>query len=351
MLDDAEVDAADPRRVRLNEVTDALDQKLAPEAETESVVQQEMDRLIAEIGQALRRESFDEVKDSLVQAAKLLKDHPEELKLYESRLASFRERLSRLEVLRAGATPIYDLLAEARQSAEAGNVTDALQSEANARRLALRTMLTVRESEKLTELVRQLEPRIRLARGRRAVQDALRCHAADDTRARNDQVRRALILLPGLSEQEIRPLIDQIREWEADAKLDSGAPDQRPAESEDAREIADRDRFETILPVLATGDAVKVLGSSLRVREQIAEKEAALAHWDRRLGKLVIDVLTSQFERSPVAEGDADSSANESQSERAQVEKLLEQARVWGGQPEWQALRSRIDEHRRTRPE
>ena len=335
----------DPRPARLNEVIAELELRLTPEAEGPSSVFKEFRRAVDGMAASLKQYDLAAARQWTSQAETLLAEHAEELAPYRHRFGILKERLEEEETLSDAVKGIDQLLERAESLAARGQVTEALEAEAEARFLAIGTLLTDAEAAMLDERQRRVGAELRFASGRRAVQDAKRCAAADDIQARDRQVRRAMALLPGLAESRVGPLLAQVRPWHNAART-AAAPTAYPAtESQIARQIEFRDHFEAIWEHYGTADTAGLLDAALRLDKLPQSGDAELDRMRTRVESPLFDLLEWHFaERLNATEDEAE------QHRRTQeLRRLLNRAEPWKSNPRWAALDKLVSQRKTPR--
>lgn len=323
----------DERLAALAEVIEMLTAKLAPQAEGPPVELAEFRRLVQAIAEALKSGDLGAARKALDGAEGYLEQHADELTPHCGRYLQLASRVRSEEARHSGADRIGALLAKAEEALKAGNVTEGLEAEAEARFLALWSSLSDEEFKELDERERRLRAEIRFGQGRRAVEDARRCQQARDVDARNREVRRAFSLLPGLSESRIGPLLAQVRPWAAEADR---SPKRLRVTSGVAREIDRRDRYEDVLGHYGRADAAGLV-PACREFHALLSDDAPSERRRRKIERMLFDVLEYEI----VVKLQALDAANEEDAfvERlSEVRRWLDQAEPWQASHRWKAL-------------
>jgi len=315
-----------------------------------------MDELFAALKAGRQSEHLAAAQQALAAADACLQEHIETLAPYSRRLLMLKARLQEQEVAAAGAAEIHRLLDEAARAAAQGQVTRAIQSQANARFRALRLHATEDEAEQLEAKDRQLVVQVLLARGKRAKADAQRCQRAGDIPRRDEEVRRAFALLSGLPESQIGPLLEEIRPWQQQIELQQRRnlfaekpPQAKPpaaALSTIARQIERRDRYETIVELYGRAKCGELVEACLRLQKILDNEEKsqqARAHPET----LLFDALELQTARTlqALASSPEDESALHELSE---IRGALDRAKPWRKSHRWLALDATVDRPRPT---
>jgi len=330
----------DRRLVKLAEVIDILTAKLAPKPEGPPPHLAEFRRLVQAIADGLNGGDLKAARRALDRAEDYLQEHQDELAPYCQRFLRLKSQVQSREAQSGGADRIRESLAQAEQALEAGNVTAALEAEAKGKFLALSTPLTEQEYKELDDKARQLMPKIRFGRGKRAVADARRCHEQRDVDARNREVRRAFSLLPGLPESQINPLLDQVRQWQQEADK---ARKQFRATSRIAREIELRDRYEAMLEHYGNGDSSKLVEACLDLEKLLPDDEQSKQR-RHEIEQSLFDVLerdvNARLQQLDPAKGEA-----EFLQQLSEIRRVIDQAKPWQTSHRWKALEAVIRQH------
>ena len=282
----------DPRLAELAKVIEMLEARLRPPPDPPAPAVIEFREAVGRLADSLKAGDLAAARKSRSVAETLLLGHPDLLAPYRPRFAALKRRLEQEEKFGAAAGRIEDLLEKADRLQASGQVTEAVEAECEARFLALTTPLTDAEAATLDAKQRQLAPKLRLARGRRAVRDAQRGAAVGDRQTRDREVRRALTLLPGLPESQAVPLLKQIEPWVEQARNSSQDGAESGAKTtEISREIEVRDCYEAVWEYYAVADCEKLLAACRRLQGLMAEGEPNLAAKCRRSEELLLDAL------------------------------------------------------------
>ena len=348
-LRDQQASQKDPRWILLLEVIEDLTEQLfpSPKGPPASVVAfRKSMRLFVE---SLVAEKLDIARRAHDEMAQLLRDHPDELTGFSQSLSSVRRQLEKEESFATAVDRIRQEIRAAEEFLNDGHLNEALKAEAKARFLVRTTPVTVAEEVELHRLYQDLSRQTRLARGKRAVRDAERCDEAGDLQARNREVRRALALLPGLPEGQVKPWLQRLDKWlDPSGNLPPSADRDRPSSASSiAREIRIRDQYELILDHYARGDCNQLLAAGLELQRKLAPDETLSATIHGQLGDLLFDVAQRKLElwaQSPNPEpenGDLVRNAGD-------VRSFLDRLDPWKTDPRWksldEAIRSMTDE-------
>ena len=283
---------------------------------------------------------------ALAAADACLQAHKESLAPYSRRLLVLKARLREQEVAVAGAAEIHRLLDEAARAAAKDQVTRAIESQANARFLALRLYATEDETRQLEAKDRRVVAQVLLARGKRAVADAQRCQRAGDIPRRDQEVRRAFALLSGLPESQINPILEEIRPWQQQIELEQRRnlfaekpPPTRPpavAISAIARQIERRDRYETVVELHGRAKCRELVEACLRLQE-ILDNEAESQQARTRMETLLFDALELQAARTLKMLASA-AEEEPALRELSEIRGALDRAQPWRKSYRWLAL-------------
>ena len=213
LLIDRGVSAGDPRRARLDEIIAQLIEDLTPQPPPPDPAIGPFRDLLDRLHEALSAEQLAAARELYAEATEMFRAHAEGLAPFSRRLLLQQARLKQLEDRIEGLATIERLLRQARQDAEAGRVLEALEARATALHRGQQGCVSSEDEEaRLQALASELREPLRLARGKRAVEDAQRCVDAHDVVARNAQLQLARSLLPGLPESQIKPLMATVEQ-------------------------------------------------------------------------------------------------------------------------------------------
>ena len=227
-LHEQNVAANDPRLASLAKVVDVLSDRLTPKPQPPPAFVADFQKLLQQIADKLKEENLAEERKAIDQAEQLLKqvetlvekaerlvqDHPDELAPYSRRLLTLKSGFNQQSATRDGVRQIRQWFQKAGENLAAGKVTEGLAFMQRARFFAAwRTPTNGDERREFETTVKNLTPEVRLARGRRAVDDAVACDRAGDRAGRSREVQRVQSLLPGLPESRIKALLEQIQPW------------------------------------------------------------------------------------------------------------------------------------------
>lgn len=328
MLDDRGVPNADRRQVRLKEIVAALVDRLTPKDEGDPPYLKEFADQLRELRRAYESDDLPGGRKALGRAEALLAEHPGELGGDVQRLAFWKARLGELELRLESVQKVRALLDDARRRAEAGHVTAALECDARAKFLYLRTGTLIAKAEQDALTRREAEGReeLRFALGKRAAEDARRCLAEGDAKTRDALVVEAHKLLAGLPDARIRGLDADIKQT-AKAAV-NGRPD-----STIVRTLAARDLYEAALKQFADGDVAATVAACAAARAHPAGAE-----WDQQLAALAHDILEPAT-IAAVALPDNEPSLVET---LIAARERLRLAKPWLADPRWHALDATI---------
>jgi hypothetical protein len=260
------------------------------------------------------------------QAAALLARNRSDLAPYARSFRTLRQRLTQAEELVTRVSKIELLLQRAHELA-AEKVTQARECEARAKFLAWRTPLKKEEAERLDQLVRKLQPKLQLAHGRRAVQQAEACVAQGGAATRDLLVAEARNTLPGLPESQILDLLNRVNQV---AKASAAGQD----DSEFAQAVMFRRQYERSLDHFGSGRLMPAVEAAV----EALKTSSALERTDRetcrqKLADVVFLVLESMGAECTAGEGDQE-----------QATRLLKAAHPFAEDPRWAACESQIVE-------
>jgi hypothetical protein len=305
-----------------------------------------LDALFSALKAGRQGEHLAAAQKALAAADACLQAHKESLAPYSRRLLVLKARLREQEVAVAGAAEIHRLLDEAAQAAAQGQVTRAIESQANARFLALRLYATDDETRQLEAKDRRVVAQVLLARGKRAVADAQRCQRAGDIPRRDQEVRRAFALLSGLPESQINPILEEIRPWQQQIELEQRKslftekpPQSKPsdaARSAIARQIERRDRYETVVELHGRAKCRELVEACLRLQE-ILDNEAESQQARTRMETLLFDALELQTARTLKMLASA-AEEEPALRELSEIRGALDRAQPWRKSYRWMAL-------------
>ncbi len=278
-------DELDTRVVRLAEVATELRRRLAPEPPEIDSITPEFLQLLGRLAAALRDGHLVEARAGVAAAEAMLAEHGEQLATHRRRFDDLRARLDLLTSLGEQVASIHLLLEESLSVARQGRVSKAMNLEAKARLVASVTKMTKAHATALRVRAAEVRRALRLAQGTRAVNDAIACQEQGDIDARDHEVRRVYQLLPGLSEQEIAPLLERIEPWKSEA-LASRESSPQPQLSA-AKRIAIRDAFESTLELYAEGEVERLLEVSLGTHATWVENVDARPFEDQLIANLL----------------------------------------------------------------
>ena len=312
----AELDA---RVVRLAEVAAELRGRLAPEPPEADSITPEFLRLLGRLAAAMRDRNLEQARADVAAAEKLLADHAEQLATHQPRFSALHARLELLLSLDEAVMKIQTILEESLTAARQGRISKAMSLEAKARLVASVTTMTSEHAAALRTQAAEVRVALRLAQGARAVDNAIACHEQGDVAARDREVRRAQQLLPGLAEQDVKPLLAQIAPWNEPA-LASSETD-TPSRSSTAKRIAICDAFESSLEAYAQGEVERLLEASLNFHVEMAEQPDAKPFEDQLIANLLHAL---RLKRSNI--------------ESTTLRKKLSSSPPWNEDPRWQEI-------------
>jgi hypothetical protein len=328
----------DQRVARLREIIAQFEIDLRLPAQPPPAYVLEFRTLLEQARTALAADDFATAGRAIEQAESLLSQHPDELSPYGRSFLALKQRYQQMRLRTEGRQQIADLLVEAGRRIDAEQPTEAAEAIAQAMFLALGTPLDDAEFAAREEQVRELRLRLRLARGKRAVQDAQRCQAQNDLRARDGQLRDALDLLPDLPSEQVTGLLQQ-----ADAI--GATPIVGPVDTELGRELDFRAAYERALEYQGRRDSLLELARRCVEAKRLGEAASHLG--DAPLAKVENLILGAlEFILGDLMSLPPD--AEELPRGMAMVREALEVARPWGAAAKYryveQALQSKEDE-------
>jgi hypothetical protein len=207
VLIDQGVPENDPRLVRLRQIIHMLEARLTPSPAHPSAITTQFRGILDRLRKSLTKRDLASATQAGNQAKDLLQQHPQELDRFAQSYQILMGILRELQSREQGVQEIEELLAKAKQLAEGylavavGNpedVTRALELQAWARFLTLRTPREAAEAKTLNRQAQDLRTVLRFARGKRAVIAARRCLREGDQPTRDFLVHEARSVLPAL---------------------------------------------------------------------------------------------------------------------------------------------------------
>jgi len=341
VFDDADLPADEPRVPMLAEAIEQIVSQLVP-APVEPVDEAApLEDLISACLDSVRAGDYSAARAALASARQMIDAQSANADAYRERLFRIENYLNLMQRSREDLAPIYELIARGIGAVENGDLMAAIEFEAQAKFLALAASTSRQESQNLRAAARQLGDKIRLARGRRAVEDASRCHAANDAEARNREVRRAFALLPGFPEADVRPLLERLREWESEALRESSATDRSLPQSVPAREIAARDGYETALEHLASGDIAALADSASESAGPTGDTTVETR--PKRLADTALVALQMELNLRIKQSLHLEDSADALPAILEQARSRLEQLQSWSQHPRWREIDVEIE--------
>ena len=338
-LRDQETPQEDPRQVLLGEVIEELTERLSPTPKGPSAPVVEFRKCMRQFAESLAAGDLDAARLVRDEMARLLQDHPDELAGYSQSLSSVGKHLEREESLAAAVERIRREIRRAEEVLGAGHLSEALKAEARAQFLKQTTPVTDAEEAELRRQYRDLSRRTRLARGERAVRDAERCDEAGDVQARNQEVRRALALLPGLPERQVRPWLERLDKWlDKSGNLPPSPDEEGPSPTSSiAREIRFRDQYESTLDHYARGNYDELLAAVLETERMLVPIEPQSVAIHVQLGDLLFDVVGQEVDSW--AESNDSEPNDEALVQSAKgLRTFLDQLGPWKTDPRWKSL-------------
>lgn len=327
-LTNESVPSNDDRGMLLAAVTEDLLQKLYPQAAVnETAIQDRFRGLLSDLSQHLTDDVVPACAPIVQKCDELLVQHAEELAAQRTRYdrlrADYLDRKNRLDRL----TRIKTDLGRAEELFRGNDLSlyvEAAERLSRAKFTALTTPLTKEEAGQLHNWVSAIHPEMRFARGRRAVEDAVRFDAERDLASRRVAVVEAAGYLAGIEERRIAPYMDRLKPW-LNEKQPASAPAPPAAASRAQRLFALRNQYERFLDAFGKGETVSGLSEGLAVDAVISADPSLLIEKKENLSELVCDLI--EYALFPQK---ADSNR---QTERLQIERILSTA-----QPSWREL-------------
>lgn len=271
-------------------------------------------------------------------AEHLLSEHADDLSSMTQRYFTLKEHLRQLEFSRKGVETIEQCLASAEQATNAGadeRVTEAIEFKEQANFLARGCPMTPEQGERLKERMGKLAEPLRLAKGRRSVDDAKRANAANDMQARAKAVQSAHALLEGLPVSTVRPLLEEIKQWDEEP-----APGKRPprggATSAVGRQLELRTLYERALAAYGEDKPEDVRTAGLQISEMLQFGPDADPNRMARVGDRFFDCIERQIGRLGIQS--QEQSEAQLVENLAEVLELLDKARPWKQSDRWKAL-------------
>lgn len=326
------VSAGDPRLPRLNEVIAKLLDDLTPKPPPPNPAIERFRKLLDRMHQILADEDLAAARKLIEEATEMFRANAEALAPFSRRLLLQQARLKQLEAQVEGLATVERLLATALRDAEAGRVLEALEARATALYLAKEGCVRTDEEERrLQTLATDLREPLRLARGKRAVEDAQRCQDAHDLAARNVQVQLARSLLPGLPESVVKPLLATVEQI---AKRAIAGSHRTPL----GQELEARTAYEEALEHYARGELPALV--ELAVQATHGETPEAGKLYREKLAGITFQALESRL--SAVVAGLVP--AAERGTALVALQQACDQLSAWKDDARYQALRAAIEQ-------
>lgn len=343
-LTDRGVPRTDRRQVRLAEVIKELAARLVPPKGPPPAYVDEFRGLVRQLREALTAGDLVAGRRAVDRADALLTAHPRELAPYSQAFVELKKKLEKLEREVKGVQEIRDGFTRARELARkfAGpgqpprwDVTRALEDEARAKFIALRTPLEPAEEDELDRLARELAPDLLFARGKRAAEEAAACERDGDSRTRDLLVDEAEAVLPGLRHEGVEEAL-------ATARAARSKPVPGGDSSELGREVAFRRAYEAALVPFAAGELGETSAATVeRALKPCCEAHTALAaipplkpEWGARLAAVALDLVERAVEERVALHNDTP----ELRQKLLEARVMLDQAAPWKDDPRWRKL-------------
>ncbi len=282
------VSEEDARAVRLKEVIALLVERLTPKPQPPAPSIAIFQKLLAELRQAITDEKLDQARELNRTAAQQFEEHAQDLAPYSRNLAALRSRLKQLERKVDGLRQIEQGLQQAKSLFQQEQVTPALEMKSRAEFAALHHYdMPEADRKRLTQLAAELREPQRLAVGRRAVADAKKCQMEGDRDARDQQMRVALAVLPGLPDSQVRGLIESVNELEKNKgslkSAQSTALGQR---------LTARTRYERALELLARGNTSELIAECRVIgRSEGSVSDSEARRWNEQTTEVLFDAV------------------------------------------------------------
>lgn len=340
LLRELGVRSDDPRRERLAEVIATLQRRLTPTPKGPPPCIEEFRATLDRLSVALKHEDLSQAEQAIEEAAALVEAHPDDLGPYCRRFLLLKARFEKLQAIAHGVERIDESLDKALAMLEQGQVTRAIEYDAVARSMATRTPLKPEEVERLDEKVRDLIPKIRFARGKRAIEDALDAQKGQDTKTRDREVRRSCSILSGLPEPEIRPLLDKVRPWlEASEDAASPLPElaAREKESSLGYAITNREFYEAVLGHYARGEQEQMNAVWTQLSGRLKPGNPESKRIERAVAKMTFDLLEPKL-MAQLETLDDDANPSTVQQKLRTIREQLDKAAAFRGSGRWKAL-------------
>lgn len=335
----------EPRRVRLVAVIRRLRDRLTPRSPLEPARLREFHSALRTLADALAAHDLAAARQALAEAEALLRKHPHDLGEGSRRLVLLKELLRREEAAAGAARQIGAVLAESTKALADGDLCRALEREAEARLSALRTPLTEEEIAELDRRSRTLRTELRLAQGKRAVDDARIADRAADRATRCRETQRAQTLLPGLPEEQIRPLLEAIRPWQATDTPEPGRENDSPstptAETLHAKQLRNRDLHEQFLSQYGAGETVAAVQTLLDLERLLSAHPEQWNALLKRMTPMLLNLLEHEIVRRQQA-GPQSADAAQASRELGLLCEGLGLARAACPPAQWEAIDSSL---------
>jgi hypothetical protein len=329
----------DPRWAALAEVVEVLTARLVPAARETPEWAGRFRTLVQDLRAALAAGDLAQARRGRAAVEELLEEHSHELDAVDqSSYLKLKAHLARLELDQEGLVLIEDHLAQAESLLGRGRVSaiaEALEHLCRAKFLALGMAIEPDQRAELARRVDGIRAALRLAQGKRAVQDARRLDESGDVDARDRAVLRALALLPGAPDSQIADDMQVLAAWADSARQNPFAAVAGAARSQAGRQIAVRDALEEAWEAYGEADVSRMLEAADRTAAEYDSPEEAIPALQPIAEPFfdAVEFRAAQILASPPAD----------KAQRlAELAALVERATYWRELPRWRRARSAL---------
>jgi len=329
----------DPRRPQLVKVIAELERRLIPAPAKPHPCFSAFEEAVQELFERLQAEDLEGAKRAQAAAEKVFQQNADLLANRTCRYLTLKARLRQLLLLAEGVAVIrkqFDKAEELLAGGTLDRITDVVETKARLALLVYITPVTPEESEEFKQRMQKVARDLKFAMGKRAIDDAKRCHAAGDAVAQDRQVSRAHELLPGFPESEVAPLLKQVESWRKESQeRSSGASHPAKETSSLGQELARRDAYEAALEHYGNPSRrADFLAAACHAHEQIAASGGGESL--KKIESHVLDLLESELSLLLMMQRDL---TDDQIVERlAMVGRALAAAEPWKNVPRWKAL-------------
>lgn len=265
----------------------------------------------------------------------LLAAHPDELAEFKEDYRLVREPLQAMLVALEGPRPTEELLARARSQVETGHPTEALESLARARLKQLTSPLTQAQRQRLDAAYHALfDGPLRLAQGRRDLEEAQQADAAGNNAERDRLLRNARSFIERAmahtEEADYGDLLDRLVQLENNRHDRKGSDSIQRVEAREAYEDALHD-----FPTWRLDDIGAWAAGCRKLHEVAAKLPEDRSAWRETLAELALTGLLASI---PALPPDTAETADQHLATLETLRALAEEFDDWKSQDEWDAL-------------